>query len=74
MMQRKIKENCHMMAMLENLIHEENLPIHMHLSRREYDEAGDPYAVALLEYEEKDAGIVDTAIQDARTLTTGIAL
>lgn len=73
MMHKVVKESCHMVAMLENLILEENLPIHMHVSR-DHDETGEPFSVALLEYDEKDSRIVDTVIQDARTLTTGIAL
>lgn len=63
-----------MVEILENLIHEENLPVHIHVAREHDVLTGEPFSRALLEYDEKYSGIVDTVIQDARTLTTGIAL
>lgn len=74
MKQQIFKESSHVVAVLVDLIHENNLPVRIHLSRENCGSYNERRTEALLEYDDNDEALVKEAIRDAFTLTTGVAL
>ena len=73
-MRQILKESSHVVAVLVDLIHENSLPVQIHLSREKCGSYNERMTEALLEYDDKDEALVKETIRDAFSLTTGIAL